>query len=276
MKLPLVVLLSTMASVTYGAGLDFAAWEQFNTRMHEMFDTTGWDFRQAVDTKQIAKDLQSNQARAQIKFSKPGIYHGRISKIMMDDQGAFLIVDQGKNTAVMVFMSGYQAWPWKTSGVKPEIAGIQSLNEFAANLDTGQELYFQCRRVEFGLGIYLRNCLVFPPSVATSRSAPELINEVDMGANFDELIKARSAEGWSRPPSVRKGMVVELEIGMAPDGTVRSVSIAKASGDEPFDRSAVAAVKNIGRLAEMQGMKPEDIAKYRLFRMLFTPDDLSL
>ena len=96
MKLPLVVLLSTLASVTYGAGLDSAAWDQFNTRMHEMFDTTGWEFRQAVDTKQITKDLQSNQARAQIKYSRPGIYHGRISKIMKDDQGAFFIMIKGK------------------------------------------------------------------------------------------------------------------------------------------------------------------------------------
>ncbi len=276
MKFPLIVLLSTMASVTHAAGVDSAAWDQFNTRMHEMFDTTGWEFRQAIDTKQITKDLQSNQARAQIKFSRPGIYHGRISKIMMDDQGAFFIIDQGKNTAVTVFMSGYQAWPWNTSGVKPKITAIQPVNEFAANFDTGQELYFQCRRVEFGLGIYLRNCLAFPPSVATSRSAPELINEIDMGANFDELIKARSAEGWTRPPSARKGMVVELEIGMTPDGAVRSVSVAKTSGDEPFDKSAVAAVKNIGRLTEMQEMKPSDTNRYQSFRMKFTPEDLAL
>lgn len=276
MKLPMVVLLSTMASVTHAAEVDSAAWDQFNTRMHEMFDTTGWEFRQAVDTRQITKDLQSNQARALIKFSKPAVYHGRISNIMMDDQGAFFIIDQGKNTAVTVFMSGYQAWPWKVSGGKPEITGIQTLNEFAANFDTGQELYFQCRRAEFGLGIYLRSCLVFPPSVATSRSAPELINEIDMGAQFDELIKARSAEGWTRPPSARKGMVVELEIGMTPDGTVRSVSVAKTSGDEPFDKSAVAAVKNVGRLTEMQQMKSSDVNRYQSFRMQFTPEDLAL
>ncbi len=276
MKLPLVVLLSTMASVTHAAGVDSAAWDQFNTRMHEMFDTTGWEFRQTVDTKQITKDLQSNQARAQIKYSKPGIYHGRISNIMMDDQGAFFIVDQGKNTTVTVFMSGYQAWPWNVSGGKPEIKGIQNVNEFAANFDAGQELYFQCRKIEFGIGIYLRSCLVFPPSVATSRYAPELINEVDMGVHFDELIKARSAEGWTRPPSARKGMVVELEIGMTLDGTVKSVSIAKTSGDEPFDTSAVAAVKNIGRLNEMQEMKPSDTNRYQSFRMKFTPEDLAL
>jgi TonB family protein len=276
MKLPLIVLLSTMASVTHAAGVDSAAWDQFNTRMHEMFDTTGWEFRQAIDTKQIMKDLQSNQARAQIKFSKPGIYHGRISNIMMDDQGAFFIIDQGKNTAVIVFMSGYQAWPWNTFGGKPKITAIQPANEFAANFDIGQDLYFQCRRVEFGLGIYLRNCLVFPPSVATLPSAPELINEVEMGALFDELIKARAAECWTRPPSARRGMVVELEIGMTPDGTIRSVTVAKTSGDEPFDKSAVAAVKNVGRLTEIQQMKSSDVNRYRSFRMQFTPKDLAL
>lgn len=100
--------------------------------------------------------------------------------------------------------------------------------------------------------------------------------EYDFAAHFDELIKARSAEGWTRPPSARKGMVVELEIGMTPDGTVKSVSIAKTSGDNPFDTSAVAAVKNIGRLTEMQEMKPSDTNRYQSFRMKFTPEDLAL
>lgn len=276
MKRLMLVFCISMTSMASANEIDHSVLSQYNTRLQEMLDTTGWSFSKAIDTKQIASEWQSNEARAQILFSKPGIYYGRISKIMMDDQGALFIVDQGKNTAVMVFMSGYQAWPWKTSGAKPEITGIQSVNEFAANFDVGQELYFQCRRVEFGLGIYLRNCLVFPPSIATLRSAPELINEVDMGAHFDELIKARSAEGWTRPPSARKGMVVELEIGMTPDGTIRSVSVAKTSGDVSFDTSAVAAVKNIGRLNEIRGLKQSDINRYQSFKMKFTPEDLAL
>jgi colicin import membrane protein len=52
--------------------------------------------------------------------------------------------------------------------------------------------------------------------------------------------------------------------------------VAKSSGDGPFDASAVAAVKNIGRLTEMQGMKPSDFAPYRSFKMTFTPEDLAL
>lgn len=98
----------------------------------------------------------------------------------------------------------------------------------------------------------------------------------EVAGSFDDLIRARAAEGWARPPSARKGMTVVLQIGMLPDGTVTSVSVAKSSGDGPFDASAVAAVKNIGRLTEMQGMKPSDFAPYRSFKMTFTPEDLAL
>jgi colicin import membrane protein len=98
----------------------------------------------------------------------------------------------------------------------------------------------------------------------------------EVAGSFDDLIRARAAEGWARPPSARKGMTVVLQIGMLPDGTLTSVSVSKSSGDGPFDASAVAAVKNIGRLTEMQGMKPGDFAPYRSFKMTFTPEDLAL
>ena len=98
----------------------------------------------------------------------------------------------------------------------------------------------------------------------------------EVAGNFDDLIRLRASEGWARPPSARKGMAVVLQIGMLPDGTVTSVSVPRSSGDGPFDASAVAAVKNIGRLTEMQGMKPSDFAPYRSFKMTFTPEDLAL
>lgn len=98
----------------------------------------------------------------------------------------------------------------------------------------------------------------------------------DLAAHFDELIKSRASEGWSRPPSARQEMVVELQISIRPDGTVTSVDIAKTSGDLAFDKSAVAAVKNIGRLNEMQEMKPSDTNRFKSFRMQFTPEELTL
>lgn len=81
-----------------------------------------------------------------------------------------------------------------------------------------------------------------------------------VAGSFDDLIRIRASEGWSRPPSARNNMSVTLQIGMLPDGTVSSVTVLKSSGDGPFDSSAVAAVKNIGRLTEMQGMKAADFA----------------
>ncbi|MBN3468793.1 cell envelope integrity protein TolA [Pseudomonas savastanoi pv. phaseolicola] len=98
----------------------------------------------------------------------------------------------------------------------------------------------------------------------------------ETAGSFDDLIRVRASEGWSRPPSARNNMSVTLQIGMLPDGTIASVSIAKSSGDGPFDSSAVAAVKNIGRLTEMQGLKSADFAPYRSFKMTFTPGDLAL
>ncbi|MDF9892197.1 UNVERIFIED_ORG: colicin import membrane protein [Pseudomonas vranovensis] len=90
-----------------------------------------------------------------------------------------------------------------------------------------------------------------------------------VAGDFDDLIRARAAEGWARPPSARKNMTVVLQIGMLPDGTITSVSVARSSGDGPFDSSAVAAVKNIGRLTEMQGLKPSGIQS-----LSFIQDDI--
>lgn len=69
-----------------------------------------------------------------------------------------------------------------------------------------------------------------------------------VAGNFDDLIRLRAAEGWTRPPSARNNMTVQLQVNMLPDGTITNVSVSRSSGDVPFDNSAVAAVKNIGRL----------------------------
>ncbi len=97
-----------------------------------------------------------------------------------------------------------------------------------------------------------------------------------VAGNFDDLIRLRAAEGWSRPPSARNNMTVVLRVNMLPDGTITNVSVARSSGDAPFDNSAVAAVKNIGRLTEMQGLSPQEFQPYRSFNMTFTPEDLAL
>lgn len=97
-----------------------------------------------------------------------------------------------------------------------------------------------------------------------------------VAADLDDLIRMRAAQGWTRPPSARNNMSVSLRVNMLPDGTITGVSVARSSGDVPFDNSAVAAVRNIGRLAEMQGLTPQQFQPYRSFTMTFTPEDLAL
>ncbi|WP_312702972.1 cell envelope integrity protein TolA [Stutzerimonas nitrititolerans] len=97
-----------------------------------------------------------------------------------------------------------------------------------------------------------------------------------VAGDFDDLIRMRAAQGWTRPPSARNNMSVTLRVNMLPDGTVTAVNVFRSSGDAPFDNSAVAAVKNIGRLTEMQGLSAQEFQPYRSFTMTFTPEDLAL
>jgi len=58
---------------------------------------------------------------------------------------------------------------------------------------------------------------------------------------------------------------------------VVDVSIARSSGNEAFDRSAMAAVRKAERFPELQQL-PGNVfdAHYRRFRLLFRPEDLRL
>lgn len=253
-----------------------AASSLYSERLQEMLDTTGWHFGSAVDTKQIVKEFRLNQAKAQIQFSKPGIYHGRISKVVVDGRGTYFIVDQGLDTTVTVLLDKYQAWPWKNVNAKAEVGGVQSALEFAANFNTNQQMYFQCRRAEFGLGVYLTNCLAFPSAIASIKLAPELNNSIDAAEHFEDLIKARASEGWARPASIPNNIAVTLQITLSVDGVFTSINIAKSSGDKNYDNSVVSAIQNIGALSEVEDMNPKELVKYRSFKMTFTPDDLAL
>ncbi|AJO77108.1 hypothetical protein TO66_07270 [Pseudomonas sp. MRSN 12121] len=253
-----------------------AASSLYSERLQEMLDTTGWHFESAVDTKQIVKEFRANQARAQIEFSKPGIYHGRISKVVADNLGTYFIVDQGLDTVVTVLLDKYQASQWKIVNAKAEVGGVQSALEFAANFNKNQQMYFQCRKVKFGLGVYLTNCLAFPPIVKLAKFTPELNNSIDAAEHFEDLIRARASEGWARPASIPSNIAVTLQMNLGVDGVFTSINIAKSSGDKSYDNSVVAAIRNIGVLSEMHDMSPEKLEKYRSFRMTFAPNDLAL
>ncbi|GIZ11490.1 cell envelope integrity protein TolA [Pseudomonas sp. NCCP-436] len=95
-----------------------------------------------------------------------------------------------------------------------------------------------------------------------------------VAGNYDHLIIKLITENWQRPMSARRGMSVELLIQMLPDGTITNASVVRSSGDAPFDTSAVAAVRNVGRISELQELDRATFDRmYRQRRVIFKPED---
>lgn len=86
-------------------------------------------------------------------------------------------------------------------------------------------------------------------------------------------IIAQIERHWSRPPSARRGMQVELRISLVPSGDLVDISVVRSSGNSAFDRSAELAVR---QAAPFQ--VPADSAvfeqRFRRLRLVFTPEDL--
>ncbi|WP_439862273.1 cell envelope integrity protein TolA [Pseudomonas sp. MBLB4136] len=98
-----------------------------------------------------------------------------------------------------------------------------------------------------------------------------------VAGSLDDLIVRLVSEQWRRPPSARNGMSVEILIEMLPDGTITNASVTRGSGDAPFDSSAVQAVRNVGRIVEMQQLDRATFDRlYRQRRVIFKPEDLGL
>jgi colicin import membrane protein len=107
--------------------------------------------------------------------------------------------------------------------------------------------------------------------------ADEIGDEV--AASFDDLIRRYVSEQWRRPPTARNGMVVEVVVSMLPTGQITDAVVARSSGDAGFDQSAVQAVRNVGRIPEMQQLSRDNPATFdRMYRkrtLRFKPEDLS-
>ena len=98
-----------------------------------------------------------------------------------------------------------------------------------------------------------------------------------VAGDIDDLIIRLVSEQWVRPPSARNGMAVTVLIEMLPDGTITNASVSRSSGDPAFDASAVAAVRNVGRVREVQQLPAETFNRlYRSRSAVFKPEDLSL
>ncbi|QJD60724.1 cell envelope integrity protein TolA [Pseudomonas sp. gcc21] len=101
----------------------------------------------------------------------------------------------------------------------------------------------------------------------------------EVAASYEDVIRRYVSAQWRRPPTARNGMVVEVKISMLPTGQITDAVVSRSSGDAGFDQSAVQAVRNVGRIPEMQQLSRDDPTTFdRRFRNLtlrFRPEDLS-
>ena len=95
-------------------------------------------------------------------------------------------------------------------------------------------------------------------------------------ARLDDLIVQLVSQNWSRPDAARNGMQVVLDVEFLADGTVSRVTLARSSGNAAFDNSALAAVRNVVRVREIQNLDRATYERfYRKRSMAFRPEDLS-
>lgn len=78
---------------------------------------------------------------------------------------------------------------------------------------------------------------------------------------------------WSRPPSARPGMQVELLMNLVPTGELVDISVVRSSGNAAFDRSAELAVSQAAPF-EVPDNPALFEQRFRQLRLLFTPEDL--
>ena len=100
-----------------------------------------------------------------------------------------------------------------------------------------------------------------------------------VAASYDDVIRRYVSQQWRRPPTARNGMVVEVQLSMLPTGQITDVVVTRSSGDAGFDQSAVQAVRNVGRIPEMQTLSRDNPAAFdRMYRqrtLRFKPEDLA-
>ena len=99
-----------------------------------------------------------------------------------------------------------------------------------------------------------------------------------VAASYDDVIRRYVSQQWRRPPTARNGMLVDVRISMLPSGDITDAVVVRSSGDAGFDQSAVQAVRNVGRIPEMQQLSRDDPAafdrQYRQRTLRFKPEDL--
>ena len=106
-------------------------------------------------------------------------------------------------------------------------------------------------------------------------SARKAVTDNEKTQVYIGQIQRDIVENWSRPPSARNGMQVQLRVFLVPTGEVVEVILEKKSGNDAFDRSAVLAVTKAERFLVPPESR-EFEKNFREFTILFRPEDLRL
>ena len=115
--------------------------------------------------------------------------------------------------------------------------------------------------------------------IETALASEQVAEEGGVEGSLTDTIAAiirQSVIGrWTRPPSARNGMIVVLQISLAPMGDLIGVSVLKSSGNIAFDRSAINAVEKAARFSEVRRLERADFERnFRRFQLIFRPEDL--
>ena len=112
-------------------------------------------------------------------------------------------------------------------------------------------------------------------AAALSEEAEGLADSAIEDAAMDYIYAIHRAvvEQWSRPQSARNDMQARLLVELVPSGDLLAVTLTESSGHAPFDRSAEAAVRKVGRF-EVPNDRALFEARFRKFTLLFKPEDL--
>jgi colicin import membrane protein len=90
-----------------------------------------------------------------------------------------------------------------------------------------------------------------------------------IAGNINDKLRRMVQQNWYRPITARAGMTVILHVEFERNGRIRAVNINRSSGDMAFDRSAVQAMFNIGRIKEIANLDDKAFEKH-FGRKLFT------
>lgn len=94
-------------------------------------------------------------------------------------------------------------------------------------------------------------------------------------ASFQGKIAHDIENSWSRPPNARLGMQVTLSIQLLHTGELVNVSVAKSSGNDAFDQSAVSAVRRVGKFPYLRDLSDRQFDQnFRPLMLNFNPTDL--